>query len=458
MNLLKSTEFPLKYLYLLNFLMLIVRCDFWIFSNPLKSFRAFSGFVGKNLGKIGEFTNGLSAGYPEQFRLGIIELNMSVSVQRHADIAVTHDILQRLGVHPGLGHIGAKSMPTHMGCDLGQLHTVGLVVLVHSVGHVLLPVQRNHRHIILVQEQKTSVTVDHRLFPGFLSAFNDPAETSGDFIGHRHIADALFCFWCLDHILHFTGSLKLMIHLDPVLVKLDVRYRKTAKLRNAKAGIEQDEEGIVVAAVVLILFYKVEEVTLLLPSDGFTGHRVVHDDRCQFKLEGVLADQIIIHRQLKSRSKHSADGVDGTVALAILLLQLDQPKLCVRKPHLIDPKLSEGIFLQQVGHGLVPGFGVGAHTGLDRQIFLYQFQHGVVTTLGHDVIKQICLDLPFLLTQRQFRLFAFWHPIILIQTPAVHIILLSVLVDVAVTIPPISTLVFSFVENTVAIISSFFRS
>ena len=73
--------------------MLIVGCDFWIFSNPHKSFHAFSGIVGKNLGKIEEFTNGLSASYPEQFRLSIIELNVRVSVQRHTNIDVTHDIL-----------------------------------------------------------------------------------------------------------------------------------------------------------------------------------------------------------------------------------------------------------------------------------------------------------------------------------------------------------------------------
>ena len=73
--------------------MLIVRRDFRIFSNLLVSSHAFSGIVGKNLGKNQEFTNGLSAGYPEQFRLGIIELNVRVSVQRHTNIAVTHDIL-----------------------------------------------------------------------------------------------------------------------------------------------------------------------------------------------------------------------------------------------------------------------------------------------------------------------------------------------------------------------------
>ena len=65
MNLLKSTGFLLKSLYLRPFHCLNVRGDFPIFSNLLVSFHAFSGIVGKNLGKIGEFTNGLSAGYPE---------------------------------------------------------------------------------------------------------------------------------------------------------------------------------------------------------------------------------------------------------------------------------------------------------------------------------------------------------------------------------------------------------
>lgn len=33
-----------------------------------------------------------------------------------------------------------------------------------------------------------------------------------------------------------------------------------------------------VAAVVLILFDKVEEVTLLLPGDGFTGDRIIYNN------------------------------------------------------------------------------------------------------------------------------------------------------------------------------------
>ena len=61
MNLLKSTGFLLKSLYLSPFRPLNVRSDFRIFSNLLVSFHAFTGYFGKILGKIGEFTNEIVA-------------------------------------------------------------------------------------------------------------------------------------------------------------------------------------------------------------------------------------------------------------------------------------------------------------------------------------------------------------------------------------------------------------
>ena len=57
MNLLKSTGFLLKSLYLRPFHYPNVRGDFRIFSNLLVSFHAFLGNFGKNVGKIGAFTN-----------------------------------------------------------------------------------------------------------------------------------------------------------------------------------------------------------------------------------------------------------------------------------------------------------------------------------------------------------------------------------------------------------------
>ena len=61
MNLLKSTGFLLKSLYLRPFHYPNIRGDFRSFSNLLVSFHAFTGIVGKNLGKRGIFTNEILA-------------------------------------------------------------------------------------------------------------------------------------------------------------------------------------------------------------------------------------------------------------------------------------------------------------------------------------------------------------------------------------------------------------
>ena len=61
MNLLKSTGFLLKSLYLHPFHHPNVRGDFRIFSNLLVSSHAFLGNFGKNVGKRGIFTNEILA-------------------------------------------------------------------------------------------------------------------------------------------------------------------------------------------------------------------------------------------------------------------------------------------------------------------------------------------------------------------------------------------------------------
>ena len=61
MNLLKSTGFLLKSLYLYPFHHIIVRGDFRIFSNLLVSSQAFTGNCGKNVGKRGIFNNEILA-------------------------------------------------------------------------------------------------------------------------------------------------------------------------------------------------------------------------------------------------------------------------------------------------------------------------------------------------------------------------------------------------------------
>ena len=57
---------------------------------------------------------------------------MGVVVQRHGDVGVAHDVLQRLGIHTGVCHTGTERVPERMGGDIGQLLLVLLVVLLHK--------------------------------------------------------------------------------------------------------------------------------------------------------------------------------------------------------------------------------------------------------------------------------------------------------------------------------------
>ena len=56
---------------------------------------------------------------------------MSVIVQRHGDVGMSHDVLQVFGVHSSLGKPSAESVPHGMGRDVrqGLIRLVVLVVL-----------------------------------------------------------------------------------------------------------------------------------------------------------------------------------------------------------------------------------------------------------------------------------------------------------------------------------------
>ena len=59
--------------------------------------------------------------------------------------------------------------------------------------------QRNHRPVILVQEQKACMPIHHRFYLGCCAVGDDAAETGCLFLTHRDIAAAAFCPWVSDH-------------------------------------------------------------------------------------------------------------------------------------------------------------------------------------------------------------------------------------------------------------------
>ena len=69
---------------------------------------------------------------------------------------------------------------------------------------------------------------------------------------------------------------------------------------------------------------------------------------------GKNTDQIIIYRQLKSRSQNTSDEVNRAVPSAIHLLKLDQPRLCIRQANLVNALLFKRFSVQDIDTVLYP--------------------------------------------------------------------------------------------------------
>ena len=90
---------------------------------------------------------------------------MSIIVQRHGDVGMSHDVLQVFGVHPSVGKASAEGMPHGMGRDVRQgfFWLVVLVVLpdkpLEHLEHTLVTGRRFGK-AALVEEQEVGVAPD----------------------------------------------------------------------------------------------------------------------------------------------------------------------------------------------------------------------------------------------------------------------------------------------------------
>lgn len=87
---------------------------------------------------------------------------MSVIVQRHGDVGMSHDVLQVFGVHSSLGKPSAESVPHGMGRDVrqGLIRLVVLVVLPDKPLEHALVAGRRFGKAALVEEQEVGITPD----------------------------------------------------------------------------------------------------------------------------------------------------------------------------------------------------------------------------------------------------------------------------------------------------------
>ena len=79
---------------------------------------------------------------------GVFQPQLGVSVERDADVAVTHQVLQCLRIHPSLGPIAAVGMAADVRRNVGHLHPVNLIVAPYHVVEAVLPVHGHQRQAI----------------------------------------------------------------------------------------------------------------------------------------------------------------------------------------------------------------------------------------------------------------------------------------------------------------------
>ena len=109
---------------------------------------------------------------------------MGVVVQRHGDVGVAHDVLQRLGIHTSVCHTGTERVPEGVRGDVGQLLLVLLVVLLHKAPNHVVIVHAHFRHPVPFEEQEVCVAV-HR-DGGFLApVLQHPLKRLIDRLTHR---------------------------------------------------------------------------------------------------------------------------------------------------------------------------------------------------------------------------------------------------------------------------------
>ncbi len=133
---------------------------------------------------------------------------MRVGIERHANLAVPHEVLERLGVHARPRHVAAVGVTADVGRDVWQLDTENFIVAGYHVVEPMLPVHGHQGKSLLVQEQEPAV-----LIPFLLCSFR---------LGCVEKLSYTDIYPSTKDILRNSVSLVLFL----ILIKIEARYIK----------------------------------------------------------------------------------------------------------------------------------------------------------------------------------------------------------------------------------------
>ena len=133
--------------------------------------------------------------------------------------------------------------------------------------------------------------------------------------------------------------------------------------------------------------HKLQELSHLVFCDCLSCDCIIYQYSSKLKSEWILYQNVIIHRHLKGWSQHSPDGMNGTVAFPIFLLQFYKEQLCIGSFHTSYRLFAKCFLRKQSLYCNISLFCTLPYSGLCFQISVYQFTDRHLSV--YDIYKQI---------------------------------------------------------------------
>lgn len=259
-------------------------------------------------------------------------VHVGVVPERHLDVLMAHDVLQRLRVHACLRHFRAERVAQRVRCHaLGKLHVPALRALAPQPPEHPVVITADPRQSVPVEEDEARAPIDVqglRLRP----RCHDMLERGHHLVGHVDVAPAALRLRLIDPVSPADRAGELVVHENHPVREVDVRLGQPAHLRNAKARPEEDDHLVGVPVVNGIRPHETEQRVHLLPTQRLPLHHVPLDDGRELEIERVLAYAVIGYRQVERRLERPLVIGDGRVGEAFGLHAL-RPFLRVGRLH-----------------------------------------------------------------------------------------------------------------------------
>lgn len=257
---------------------------------------------------------------------------MGVVPERHLDVLVAHDVLQRLRVHARFRHLRAERVAQRVRCHvLGKRHSPALRVLAPQPPEHPVVVAADPRQPVPVEEDEARSPIDAhglRLRP----RCHDMLERGHHLVGHVDVALAALRLRLIDPISPADCAGELVVHENHPVRQVDVRLGQPAHLRYAQPRPEEDDNLVDVPVVDGIRPHETEQRVHLFPTQRLPLRHVPLDDGRELEIERVLAYAVIGYRQVERRLERTLVVGDGGVGEALGLHAL-RPFLRVGRLH-----------------------------------------------------------------------------------------------------------------------------